>query len=81
MEALPFPGGEIEPVNVDRADALGPYLAVDVMAQADEIKLDALIVPFRSQRVIFGLAGLRIDGAVPISIPPPSSSPLRRSAI
>src|SRR6202046_4361525 len=63
VEALPFAGGEIEPEDVDRANALGPYLAVHVMAQAYEVELDAVVVPFRRQRIVFDFASLRIDVA------------------
>ena len=63
MEALPFAGGEVEPEDVYRANALGPYLPVHVMAQADEVELDTVVVPFLRQRIVFDFAGLRIEGA------------------
>src|ERR1700738_3695874 len=42
MELLPLVAGEIEPEDVLGSDALGPYLAVDVVAQPDEVWLHAL---------------------------------------
>src|ERR1700735_4995618 len=63
VEALPFAGGEIEPEDVDGANALGPTLPIHVMAQADEVELDAVVVPFRRQGIVFDLAVVRIDGA------------------
>src|SRR5579863_1455176 len=63
MEFVPFAGREVETENVLRADALGPDLAVDVVAQTDEVELYAVVVPFRRQRIVFDGAGLRIDGA------------------
>src|SRR5271168_4085085 len=63
VEAVPFAGGEIEPEHVNRTNALGPNLPIHVMAQADEVELDAVVVPFWRQRIVFDFAGLRIDGA------------------
>src|SRR5262245_31063041 len=61
LEALPFPGGKIEPEDLLRADALRPYLAVDVMAQTDEVQLHTNVVIFRRQRVVFDLLGLGVE--------------------
>src|SRR5690242_12497996 len=63
VEAFPPAGSEVEPEDVDRANALGPYLAVHVMAQANEVELHAVVVPFWRQRIVFDLAGIRINGA------------------
>src|SRR4029077_12958087 len=63
VEALPFAGGEIEPEHVYRTNALSPNLSIHVMAQADEVELDAVVVPFGRQRIVFDLPGLRIDRA------------------
>jgi len=40
-----------------------PDLAVDLVAQSDEVELHPLVVPFRRQWVVFDLAGLRIEGS------------------
>src|SRR3984885_4714186 len=63
METLPLAARQIEPVNVLSADVLAPDLAVDVVAQADEVKLHAVVVPVRRQRIIFDRAGLWIEVA------------------
>ncbi len=61
LETLPFLGREIEPEDLLRADALRPYLAIDVMAQADEVQLHANVVIFRRQRIVFHLLGLGVE--------------------
>jgi hypothetical protein len=63
LESLPFPGGEVEPEDLLGADALGPHLAVHVMAQTDKVQLHAIIIVLRSQRVIFDLSGPGIERA------------------
>src|SRR5690242_4328982 len=63
VEALPFARGEIEPEHVYRTNALSPNLSIHVMAQPDEVELDAVVVPFGRQRIVFDLPGLRIDRA------------------
>jgi len=37
MEFFPSVAGNIEPENVLGTDALGPHLAVDVVAQSDKV--------------------------------------------
>src|SRR5262245_40514292 len=63
LESLPFSGREIEPIDVLRADTLGPHFAVDVVAQPDEVQLDAMVVIFGGQRVVLDLAspGIKIS--------------------
>src|SRR5215472_4595230 len=63
MESLPLVGRQIEPENVLRADALGPHLAVDVVAQSREIQLHAVVVVFWRERIIGNLTGLRVQRA------------------
>src|SRR6266478_1977707 len=63
VEALPFIGGEVEPEDVLGPDALCPYLAVNVVAQAGEIQLHGIVVVFGWQRKISNLAGLRVQAA------------------
>ena len=63
VEPLPFLARQIEPEDVLRADALGPHLAVDVVAQSREIQLHAVVIIFRRQRIIGNLAGLRVQAA------------------
>src|SRR5262249_43360106 len=63
LEALPFLGRKIEPEDLLRAAALRPYLAVDVVAQPDEVQLHTNVVIFRRPRVAFDLAGLGAETA------------------
>src|SRR5438552_17326221 len=63
MESLPFAGLQVEPEDVLRAHALGPYLAIDVVAQSREVELHGVVVVFRRQRVIGDLARLRVEAA------------------
>src|SRR4029077_6832331 len=61
MEFLPLPAGEIDPEDVLGTDALGPDLAVDLVVQAHEVQLHPDVVPLRVERIVFDLAGLRIE--------------------
>jgi hypothetical protein len=61
VEFLPIAGREIDPEDVLRADALGPDFAVDIVAQPGEVELYAIVVVLRGQRIIFDLAGLRVE--------------------
>src|SRR5437016_14275220 len=63
MESLPFAGLQVEPEDVLRAHALGPYLAIDVVAQSREVELHGVVVVFRRQRVVVDLARLRVEAA------------------
>ena len=46
-----------------RPDALRPYLAVNVVAQAGEIQLHGIVVVFGWERIIGNLASLRVQAA------------------
>src|ERR1700746_2941822 len=63
MESLPFVSCQTEPEDVLRPDALRPYLAVNVVAQAGEIQLHGIVIVFGWQRIISDLAGLRVQAA------------------
>src|SRR5262249_32029004 len=62
---LPFLAREIETEDLLGADALGPDLAVHVVAQTGEVQLHANVVILFGQGIVFDLAGLRIEIAQP----------------
>src|SRR5262249_23514952 len=63
MKALPFAAREVEPEDVLRAYALGPDLAIDVVAKSREVELHRVVVVFRRQGEIGDLARLGIQAA------------------